>query len=140
MLQEEENEVESPEGNNDVADEEEGPKEEPIVQTADPFPTKKDDNDGKETRGLVTVKPTPSKPKSNNTKIGKLRSMGSFWRQDSNVNMKKETRDHYVKVSDLLPEGIESAEALRKFYEDKRSMKKIRHLSSFPQAHESIFR
>jgi len=128
MLQEEGAEGE------DLANAEE-PKDEPIIKAVE-IPTRKDNTE--ETFGLIEVKPIPHKSKNANAndKVGKLRSMRTFRRQDTSMNMKKETRDHYVKVSDLLPEGIESADALRKFYEDKRSMKKIRHLSSFPKAHE----
>jgi len=140
MLQEEnhdhEGEVNQTEGRNLV---EEEPQEKPIVETAD-LPTKKG---GEANSGLIPVKPTPRKPKrfatirSFYSKVGKLRSMNSFWEKEAaQVHMKKEMRDNYVNVADLLPEGIESAADLQKLYEDKRSMKKIRHLSSFPKAHE----
>jgi len=79
-----------------------------------------------ETNGLVMVKPRPEKSKF----------IERFWGLNPRNLMKKEVEDDYVDNAELLPKGIESIEQLKQVYEQNRSLKKGKHLSSIANAHE----
>ena len=49
---------------------------------------------------------------------------------------KKDMRESYIESSDLLPEGVESVEELKRMFEEKRNLKRSNHLDCIPKIHQ----